>query len=83
VFEALKPGGRIVVVDAVPVRTRGRPRTEQFKNHVLAPEHGESDLRQAGFTGIEWRDGFIDNPDEERAWWMIRAERPRGPRPQE
>lgn len=59
----------------MPLRTRGRPRANQTKNHVLAPEIVERELKEAGFAVIERRDGFVDNPDEESAHWMIVAER--------
>ena len=76
VFDSLKPGGRLVVVDAMPVRTRKQPRADQTKNHVLAPEIVERELREAGFEMIDRRDAFVDRPDEERASWMIVAARP-------
>jgi hypothetical protein len=65
-----------VVVDQMPNRTRQRPRAVQAENHVMAPEIVERELREAGFGILERRDRFIDNPDEERALWMIVAERP-------
>lgn len=72
----MKPGARLVVVDYMPLRTRQRPRADQVKNHVLAPEIVEVELKQAGFAIVERRDPFVDNPDEESAFWMIVAERP-------
>jgi hypothetical protein len=60
----------------MPNRTRQRPRADQVKNHVLAPEIVEKELKEAGFAIVGRRDGFVDNPDEESAFWMITAERP-------
>ena len=60
----------------MPNRTRQRPRADQAKNHVIAPEIVEQELRAAGFAILERRDGFIDNPDDERAHWMLAAQRP-------
>jgi hypothetical protein len=45
------------------------------KNHVLAPEIVEKELKEAGFVIIERRDRFVDNPDEESAFWIMTAER--------
>lgn len=73
---ALKPGGRLVVVDNMPLRTRSRPRADQTKNHVIAPEVVEQELREFGFQILERRDQFIDNPDEESVNWLIVAQRP-------
>ena len=75
-MEALKPGARLVVVDQMPNRTRGRPRADQTKNHVIAPEIVEKELIAAGFRILERRDNFVDSPDSESAYWLITAQRP-------
>jgi protein-L-isoaspartate O-methyltransferase len=72
-FAALKPGGRLVMVDLMPGKTRQRPRADQVKNHKLAPELAEAELRQAGFEILSRADDFIDRPDEEGGQWMIIA----------
>jgi predicted methyltransferase len=71
VLEALKPGGRLVVVDNMPQHTRARPRADQVKNHVLAPEIAGPEFRAAGFEIVVRRDDFVDRPDEEDVKWMI------------
>lgn len=73
---ALKPGGRLVVVDVMPRKTRTRPRAIQTKNHVLAPDLAEPEIRQAGFEIVARLDDFINRPDEEESRWMIVARRP-------
>lgn len=73
----LKPGGRYVVVDMTPLKTRTRPRADQVKNHVIAPEIAESEFRAAGFEIMSRRDDFIDQPDEEQIKWMMICRRPR------
>ena len=76
VLEALKPGGRFVVVDNMPHKTRSRPRADQAKNHVLSPEVAEPEFKAAGFEIVARRDDFIDRPDEEEIKWMIVCRRP-------
>ncbi len=76
VAAALKPGGRLVVVDLVPNKTLTRPRAVQVKNHVIAPDLVESEVRQAGFEVVSRNDHFIDNPDEETTRWMIIFQKP-------
>jgi predicted methyltransferase len=73
---ALKPGGRLVMVDLMPLKTRGRPRASQVQNHKLAPELVEPELRQAGFEIQARVDDFVDRPDEESGQWLIVARRP-------
>jgi predicted methyltransferase len=77
VFSALKPGGRFVIVDNMPRKTRSRPRADQMKNHVLSPELTEAELKAAGFEITSRQDDFVDRPDEEDAKWMIVSRRPK------
>ena len=79
VLGALKPGGRFVIVDNMPHKTRSRPRADQMKNHVLSPELTEAELKAAGFEITSRQDDFIDRPDEEDAKWMIVSHRPKWP----
>ena len=76
VSTALKPGGRFVVVDMTPHKTLTRPRADQVKNHVIAPDLAQSEIRQAGFEVVSRDDHFIDNPDEESTRWMIVFRKP-------
>jgi ubiquinone/menaquinone biosynthesis C-methylase UbiE len=80
VAAGLKPGGRFVVVDMTPHKTLTRPRADQVKNHVIAPDIAESEIRSAGFEVISRDDHFIDKPDEESTRWMIVFRKP-GPKP--
>jgi ubiquinone/menaquinone biosynthesis C-methylase UbiE len=73
---ALKPDGRLVIVDIMPMRTRNRPRSSQVKNHRIAPELVAGELLNAGFEIIERQDGFVDLPDSESAQWIIVSRRP-------
>jgi len=77
ILEALKPGGRFVIVDNMPHKTRSRPRADQMKNHVLSPELTEAELKAAGFEITSRQDDFVDRPDEEDAKWMIVSRRPK------
>ena len=77
VFGALKPGGRLVIVDNMPHKTRSRARADQMKNHVLSPELTEAELRAAGFEITSRQDDFVDRPDEEDTKWMIVSRRPK------
>jgi ubiquinone/menaquinone biosynthesis C-methylase UbiE len=46
---ALRPGGRLVVIEAFVKSNRHLPREEQAKKHELAPEFLEDELRATGF----------------------------------
>ena len=79
VLAALRPGGRFVVVDMTPNKTLSRPRADQVKNHVIAPDLAEAEIRKAGFAVLSRDDHFIDNPDEESTRWIIVFNKPIGP----
>ena len=72
----LKPGGRLVVVDMSPHKTLTRPRADQVKNHVIAPDIAESEIRRAGFEVVSRDDHFIDKHDEESTRWIIVFQKP-------
>lgn len=48
--EALRPGGRLAVIEASTAKGRGASRDEQVKQHELAPEIVENELKSAGFV---------------------------------
>ncbi|HUB82241.1 MAG TPA: methyltransferase domain-containing protein [Bryobacteraceae bacterium] len=73
---ALKPGGRLVIVDMTPHKTLSRPRGDQTKNHVIAPDTVESEVRAAGFEVVSRDDRFIDRPDEESTRYMFVFRKP-------
>jgi ubiquinone/menaquinone biosynthesis C-methylase UbiE len=76
VMAALHPGGRLVIVDMAPHKTQARPRADQTKIHVIAPDIVEAEGRAAGFDVVSRDDRFIDNPDEESTRWMIVFRKP-------
>ncbi|HYN06066.1 MAG TPA: methyltransferase domain-containing protein [Vicinamibacterales bacterium] len=55
---ALKPEGRLVIVEPVGASRRGRSRAEQTRNHEIDPEHVLQDARSAGFRVVGLQDPF-------------------------
>ncbi len=72
--KALKPGGRLVVIDIMP-SSKGGTREEQQTTHALAPSHAESDLRKAGFYVLVRDDSFTEVPLTTSRYWLIAARR--------
>lgn len=72
---ALKPEGRLVIVDPYPRKTGSRDREVQMKNHVLLPDLAEKDLTSHGFAVVHREDSFLDHPDDEGVQWLIVAKR--------
>lgn len=63
-------------VDTMPHKTITRPRADQAKNHVIAADLVQAEVREAGFKVVSRDDRFIDNPDDESTRWMIVFRKP-------
>jgi predicted methyltransferase len=55
---ALKPEGRLVIVEPISDAKRSRSRTEQTLGHEIAPEFVQADARSAGFRIVHMQDPF-------------------------
>ena len=71
---ALKPGGRLVLVDLLDPRLRGESRSQQTKAHSLDAGFAARELRAARFDVVGLRDPFIRQGTSIEQWLMI-AER--------
>jgi predicted methyltransferase len=55
---ALKPDGRLVIVEPISDARRPSSRAEQTKAHEIAPEFVLADARRAGFRIVGMQDPF-------------------------
>lgn len=55
---ALKPDGKLVIVEPISDARRSRSRGEQTKGHEIAPEFVLADARRAGFRIVGMQDPF-------------------------
>lgn len=69
---ALKPDGRLVLVEPFDPKLRGETRDKQTKAHALAPAFALEELRVAGFDVTALRDPFVRAGREEQ--WLIVAQ---------
>lgn len=53
---SLKPGGRLMIIEYLRPELRSESRDWQRKEHNVAPEFVEQDLKEAGFEGVQRRD---------------------------
>jgi predicted methyltransferase len=66
---ALKPDGRLVLVEPVRDSRRGRPRDDQVRDHEIDPEYVLREARAAGFRIVGLVDPFtVRNEDVE---WLM------------
>lgn len=85
-FDALLPGGRIVIADYSLPANRASSRSAQVKMHEISPQLVQTELREAGFVVLTCQDPFvrrmpqIKNGDRRinvADMWLIAAVRPR------
>jgi predicted methyltransferase len=75
VFNSLRPGGRLVVLDRAPQSGRGEPRDTETKHHEMPLDMAENEIFRSGFEIIRQQDHFIDRRADE-TWWLIIARKP-------
>jgi predicted methyltransferase len=66
---ALKPDGRLVIVEPVTPSRRNRPRADETKSHEIDPEYVVQDARAAGFAVLTLKDPFTRRADDVE--WLL------------
>ncbi len=73
---ALKPGGRVLLLEPFSPKRRAESRARQTADHLLAPELAVVDLRSAGFEILSREDAFISRAEEDTKDWLVVARWP-------
>lgn len=72
VHEALKPGGRIVIVEKLKTRIKGKSRDQQTAAHSLSLKYVKKELMKAGFeVGYQNKDMGDWENDVDKVIWMV------------
>ena len=69
VFRAMKPGGRLVIIDGEA--RSGRPRTEYHRLHAIPVELVREEVARHGFVFKESRPGFYDEEYGKRFYFLV------------
>lgn len=69
VLRALKPGGRLVIIDGEG--PAGRPRTEYHRLHVIPAELVQAEVARIGFAFKESRPGFYDAEYGKKMYFLL------------
>ena len=77
VRQSLKPGGRIVIIEKLKSRIKGKSRATQTNAHSLGMKYVEGELVKTGFK-VAKKDNNLGNweNDRDKVIWMIIAEIP-------
>ena len=76
IFESLKPGGKLVLIEPIAEGRKSWSRKEQAEKHEIAIRYALDDLSASGFQVAEKLDPFIDRPSKSDQMWMLVAVRP-------
>lgn len=74
VYESLKPGGRLIILEKLKARVKGKSRDAMTMAHSLAPKYVKKELKKAGFKITAQFDDLGDwEEDSEKVMWLIAA----------
>lgn len=72
---ALKPGGKLVIMEPIADDRRGLPRSSQEARHELDMKYAIADLEKAGYRILRREDPFIDRSEKKQdMMWLLIAE---------
>ena len=73
---ALKPGGRLVLVEPITDRRRDATRKKQMSHHEIGINYARADLEDAGFEVLDAQDPFVERKDQSDKMWLIVGRKP-------
>ena len=68
---ALKPNGKLVIVEPISDTRRSRSRADQTKAHEIAPEFVLADARRTGFRIVGMQDPFTSRGRDRDLEWLL------------
>jgi predicted methyltransferase len=68
---ALKPSGRLVIVEPISPSRRDQTRAAQTKSHEIGAEHVQNDARDAGFRVVRLEDPFTTRHSGRDDEWLM------------
>jgi predicted methyltransferase len=68
---ALKPGGRLVIVEPISESRKEQPRAEQTRRHEIGVDFVQADARAAGFAEVAVHDPFVSRPNGDVEWMLV------------
>lgn len=74
--EALKPSGRLVIVEPISDSTREGTRDTQTRRHEIAARFVQDDARAAGFRIVSLEEPFAERPSHDYEYMLVLAPGP-------
>ena len=76
ILQALKPGGRLVIVEPISERRRSAMREVQERHHEIGIGYARADLEAAGFEVLDAHDPFVKRKSQGDEMWLLVGRRP-------
>lgn len=76
IYRALKPKGRLVIVEPISKSLRTAERSQQTKSHEIGLPFVKQDLLAAGFSIAGEKDPFVKREHRNDEMWILVAEKP-------
>ena len=74
--KALKPGGRILILEKLKDHARNKSREEQVISHTISSKYVRKELKETGFTIItEIRDMGYWEEEKDKKMWLLLAQK--------
>ena len=74
--QALKPGGKMIIIEPIATSRESWTRDEQADKHEISLRYVLEDLDQAGFQVNKTINPFIDRPSKYDQMWLLVATKP-------
>lgn len=74
-LRALKPGGRLVLVEPLSPSRRDDSRERQTRSHEIGAQYAIEDLKAAGFEVGELIDPLTERPQGDQMWLLVARKR--------
>jgi predicted methyltransferase len=75
ILHALKPGGRLVIVEPLDPSRRDASRDCQEHSHEIGPQFVREDLERAGFEVVDLIDPLTKRPEGDEMWLVVARKR--------
>ncbi len=76
IMKALKPGGRLLILEPIADERNDWSRKDQERRHEIAIRYVLEDISKAGFELVEKFDPFIERKEKGDKMWMIVGKKP-------
>lgn len=77
IYKDLKPGGKVVILEKLKTRVKGKSRASMAMAHSMSPKYVKEELEASGFEIVYQNDDMGHwEEDEDKTIWMVIGQKP-------